>query len=509
MSRMILAVGALGIFVGLGSFAFYLYVVLANDSWRYGSGYWGLLAFAWSILVAFNFAALQAASKKALPGSKDYNPPRLRGHLRSILTSPQRIFATIIALMYLISGIALFFARSGEQPAAGFALVAFLEAFLAAYLHHSASVHYDGQTSARLVKGRLGLAGYIIYNSFGALFGVIVFIFSLGATVQAVGLAADNMSSLTGPLPGTLFTPVGYSHRMHLYCNGTKQQPDDPIVWFEHGLGGQALDWSWVQQNVSQYARTCAVDHSGYGYSDVGPNPRGTQARIREVQGLLKAANITDDLLIVGHSMAGWNVRSLHRELTTNLITGVVFADPVVDVNARGCGTRSSDRVSLLYAAAQHLSVYGITRAYSVLPAFPEKDNIQSLPSGNSQRYFTNLFTNWDLFQRNAEQSTAFDSCSFALAAVNGPFANPRQASVFGITDATFGSMPYGLVLASNGINAENMGKLSTDAIVTSSPSTHVGLLHKKPGADVISDVVAQVFAKVRRNKQNGITKLI
>lgn len=47
------------------------------------------------------------------------------------------------------------------------------------------------------------------------------------------------------------------------------------------------------------------------------------------MQGLLESAGIKDDLILVGHSMAGYNIRAAQRLLTSNRVVGVVLVDPV------------------------------------------------------------------------------------------------------------------------------------------------------------------------------------
>jgi uncharacterized Zn-finger protein len=34
---------------------------------------------------------------------------------------------------------------------------------------------------------------------------------------------------------------IDYS--LHLHCYGQKKHQDHPLIWFEHGLGGQAMDF--------------------------------------------------------------------------------------------------------------------------------------------------------------------------------------------------------------------------------------------------------------------------
>ncbi len=59
--------------------------------------------------------------------------------------------------------------------------------------------------------------------------------------------------------PGQLYI-IG-SRQVHVNCEGS----GSPLVIFEHGYGGSAADWSWVQPQVAQVTKTCSYDRAGYG----------------------------------------------------------------------------------------------------------------------------------------------------------------------------------------------------------------------------------------------------
>ena len=62
--------------------------------------------------------------------------------------------------------------------------------------------------------------------------------------------------------------------RLHLTCEGR-----GPSVVFDAALGGSSISWSLVQPEVARFARACAYDRAGFGWSDPGPMPR-TAGRI-------------------------------------------------------------------------------------------------------------------------------------------------------------------------------------------------------------------------------------
>jgi pimeloyl-ACP methyl ester carboxylesterase len=105
-----------------------------------------------------------------------------------------------------------------------------------------------------------------------------------------------RLSVLNNPPQGALFSVNG--RNMHMYCVGE----GTPTVLFEHGYSGSSLDWSYIQPQVSNITRTCSYDRAGYGWSDIGPEPRHVANIAQELKILLQVANIHDDIVLVGHS---------------------------------------------------------------------------------------------------------------------------------------------------------------------------------------------------------------
>jgi pimeloyl-ACP methyl ester carboxylesterase len=139
----------------------------------------------------------------------------------------------------------------------------------------------------------------------------------------------------------------------------------DPLIWFEHGLGGSHLDFAWVQKYVTdtKLGRWCSNDHAGLGLSSLGRFPRGTEKLVQELQALLTAKGINDDLLIVGHSMAGYNTRVAQRLIKSNKIAGLVLVDPVdTQYNDYEC-TEDSRFPNPILRIASHINSTVIVRS--------------------------------------------------------------------------------------------------------------------------------------------------
>jgi pimeloyl-ACP methyl ester carboxylesterase len=144
--------------------------------------------------------------------------------------------------------------------------------------------------------------------------GLIVVIAITGATYQ--WLATRKELAATPP-PGHLVDIGGY--RLHLWCTGDGA----PAVILDTGLGGSTPGWGFVQPDVARFTRVCSYDRAGMGYSDPGPSPRTARRIASELAELLARSGIGGPVVLVGASIAGFNVRvfaSDHPERAAGLV---------------------------------------------------------------------------------------------------------------------------------------------------------------------------------------------
>jgi len=135
-----------------------------------------------------------------------------------------------------------------------------------------------------------------------------------GATHQ--WLATRRDLAVTPP-PGHLVDIGGY--RLHLWCTGDGA----PAVILDAGLAGTSAGWGFVQPDVAKFTRVCSYDRAGMGYSDSGPTPRTARRIANEVAELLARSGIPGPVVLVGESIAGFNVRvfaSDHPERAAGLV---------------------------------------------------------------------------------------------------------------------------------------------------------------------------------------------
>lgn len=152
------------------------------------------------------------------------------------------------------------------------------------------------------------------------LIGMIV-IFAIaaaaGALYQAIGTERERRAY---PMPGQLVDIGGY--RIHIYCIGA----GSPAVILDSGLGDSFISWEKIQPKIAEFTRVCSYDRAGLGYSDSSPRPRTSRDMAEELHILLRKAGIPSPYILVGHSMAGYNVR-IYQNLYPNEVVGIVLVD--------------------------------------------------------------------------------------------------------------------------------------------------------------------------------------
>ena len=145
--------------------------------------------------------------------------------------------------------------------------------------------------------------------------GAFLFVAALsGATYQWL---ATRQELAATPPPGHLVDIGGY--RLHLWCTGDGA----PAVILDTGLGGSSADWGFVQPDVARFTRVCSYDRAGMGYSDPGPSPRTARRIASELAELLVRSGIAGPVVLVGASIAGFDVRvfaSDHPERAAGLV---------------------------------------------------------------------------------------------------------------------------------------------------------------------------------------------
>jgi pimeloyl-ACP methyl ester carboxylesterase len=151
---------------------------------------------------------------------------------------------------------------------------------------------------------------------------------TLVVVALVVGALYQNISQTRErrfhPMPGQLVDIGGY--KMHIYCIGQ----GSPTVILDAGMGDSFISWHKVQPEIAKFTRVCSYDRAGLGYSDSSARPRTSRVFVDELHRLLQHAGITGPLILVGHSMGGFDVRlyaSLYRHEAGGEVAGLVLVD--------------------------------------------------------------------------------------------------------------------------------------------------------------------------------------
>ncbi|NIJ35905.1 pimeloyl-ACP methyl ester carboxylesterase [Sphingopyxis panaciterrae] len=153
---------------------------------------------------------------------------------------------------------------------------------------------------------------------FLGLLALLILLVIVGAIYEALGRrnAAANY-----PAPGKLVDIGG--RKMHIDCRGT----GSPTVVFESGLGtGGTIDWTLVHDQIAHFTRACAYDRAGIMWSDPKDTPQRAAAVADDLHALLKGAGISDQLVLVGHSIGGPYIRT-YTGRYGDQVAGLVMVD--------------------------------------------------------------------------------------------------------------------------------------------------------------------------------------
>jgi pimeloyl-ACP methyl ester carboxylesterase len=143
------------------------------------------------------------------------------------------------------------------------------------------------------------------------------------AFAQASGSALDPGVEYTHPHQ---LVDVDHGRKINLYCIGS----GSATVLFDSGLSDWSSIWALVQPSAAARVRACSYDRAGMGYSDPAEGPRTPIAIVEDMHKLVHRAGLTAPLVLVGHSLGGFNVK-LYATLYPADVSGVVLVDPAED----------------------------------------------------------------------------------------------------------------------------------------------------------------------------------
>ncbi len=188
-----------------------------------------------------------------------------------------------------------------------------------------------------------------------ALMAILAAFVGSGLLYQVLGSRRDTRRNLP---PGQL-VPVN-RHRLHLWVLGDK----DPTVVLEAGIGASSLSWRLVHTAAARFARVCAYDRAGLGWSEAGRGGRSAHRSVAELRRALSGAGLPPPYVLVGHSFGAYLVR-VFAALHPAEVAGMVLVDPLEPQDWQE-GTPAARRRlggGVFYARlAAGLAVFGVVR---------------------------------------------------------------------------------------------------------------------------------------------------
>jgi pimeloyl-ACP methyl ester carboxylesterase len=197
-------------------------------------------------------------------------------------------------------------------------------------------------------SSRLVLLGFLV------LAASVVAAVGVGCIYQYLAEAADLKRY---PSPGRLVDVGG--RKLHLLCAGASL---GPTVVIEAGSGDDSTMWEDMVRRVSGFARVCAYDRAGLGWSDPPPGP------------------LTIDDRAAGHSYGGYIVRRFAAAYPESA-RGVVLIDaPDEGFSFAPDGIEDIERIGTRERRRGWLALVGLARVGNAL--FPVRfDPVQGVPS--------------------------------------------------------------------------------------------------------------------------------
>lgn len=211
--------------------------------------------------------------------------------------------------------------------------------------------------------------------------------------------AASAKSRLAAqfPAPGRMVDVGGY--RLHLHCMGEGK----PTVVLEAGLNEFSVVWTSVQSEAAKFARVCAYDRAGFGWSERGSLARTSANMVQELHALLRRAGIEGPLVLAGHSFGGLLARQ-YAFAYPGEVAGLVLVDathedyllrvPAIARRARE-GARDFRRLAWISRAG-------------LMALSPGKIPARGLKGEALARYRATLATG-DFFETAAEETAMFE----------------------------------------------------------------------------------------------------
>jgi pimeloyl-ACP methyl ester carboxylesterase len=172
---------------------------------------------------------------------------------------------------------------------------------------------------------------------------------SAGALYQLIG---TRRGARTCVPPGRTIDVGG--RRLHVVTAGS----GGPAVLLEAGIAASSLSWAHVQPRVATFARVCAYDRAGLGWSDADPRRRTLANIVDDLDAVVTRTVLPPPYVLVGHSFGCFVVCAFAAKYPDRT-AGIVLVDPPAASEWR----EPSRREARLLARGIRLSYFGAVMA--------------------------------------------------------------------------------------------------------------------------------------------------
>ncbi|MBP3041905.1 alpha/beta hydrolase, partial [Bacillaceae bacterium Marseille-Q3522] len=194
---------------------------------------------------------------------------------------------------------------------------------------------------------------------------------------------------------------------MHYHCIGNGH----PIVVLDSALGGNCLDWSWIQAEIAKYTKVVAYDRAGYGWSELTGTRRSSETIVEELRKLLQKAKLSPPYILVGHSFGGLNMR-LFQQKYPGEVAGMILIDSTPEklfTDMPNETRKSYFRDRKMLKAAKFLASFGILRLIKMPVGYfqlPENKKVIAKEAGYQTKAYLTAYNEMSSLEKSISQVT-------------------------------------------------------------------------------------------------------
>lgn len=235
---------------------------------------------------------------------------------------------------------------------------------------------------------------------------VIIALSVIGFAYQGIAVKLDDRIP-----PGELVTVSGRT--MHLLCLGKQS---GPTIILEAGGSNSSITSRRIQSEIAEFARVCAYDRAGYGFSDPVLQNRTFDEISEDLDELLVGADIAPPYILLGESMGGLMARNYYR-LHPEKVAGVMLLDAAEEVHTFG----RLDKLKGMQSTASTTSWFariGLIRL--LLKLVPEKAGIPADLSTERRAEIVAEYSRPEFFKSAVKELEAYFSTPLEMQKAGG-----------------------------------------------------------------------------------------